>query len=261
MKRMFVIATVAWSVFVIGWSEDAGAARCRPARRNCVGVTHQPCAPATARAPQLLEAAKNDTTECICAVWEYANFGSYAGYYALDFYPDCSTYTITSIMGNFTTGSDCPNCPASSCLLITHQGSMPTNRRFKKGTRLDAKQKWDSKLVLNSGKGSFKAKGLDRTFEFEPKELTDAKMLVSFSSNNVQYFAKLHVVRVEAQEIGGARTSTVADFGVGQEIENPPASQKVRDVSGQVTILDPNVVEIKIGNTTYQIVTATPMSE
>lgn len=264
MMRMLVVTTVAWSLFTASLCNDALAARgCRAAgRRNCVGVTHQPCAPAAVRAPRLTGAVTT-TTECVCAVWEYVQWGGYSSYYALDFYPDCNTYTITSIDGNFTVGADCPSCPASSCLMFEHVGATtPGSRLFKRGTRLDEKMKWDQKLALKSGKGTFKATGgKERTFEFESKELADAKMLVSFTNGNSQCFAKLHVCRVEAQEIGGQKAASVSDFAIGQEIEAPPAGQKVRDVTSQVTILDPNVAIIKIGNTAYQVVTATTLAQ
>jgi len=264
MKRMFVVTTVAWSLFAASLCNDALAARgCRPAaRRACVGVTHQPSAPAAVRAPRLTGAVTT-TTECVCAVWEYVQWGGYSSYYALDFYPDCNTYTFTSIDGNFTVGANCPSCPASSCLMFEHVGATtPGSRLFKRGTRLDEKLKWDQKLALKSGKGTFKcAAGTERTFEFESKELADAKLLVSFKNGNTQCFAKLHVCRVEAQELGGAKASSVSDFAIGQEIEAPPAGEKVRDVSNQITVLDTNVAIVKIGNTSYQVVTATPLAQ
>lgn len=262
MKRMFALATVAGAVLAIGLCSDTEAARrCRPTRRNCVGVTHQPCATAAVRAPKS-DTAVTTTTECICAVWEYASSPGYNSYYSLDFYPDCNTYTILSMDGNFTVGNNCPACPASSCLLITHYSSHTPGRYFKPGTKLDQKLKWNQELALKSGQGKFKStSGTERTFEFETKELADAKMLVSFTHANTQYFAKLHMIRVEAQELGGVKESTVSDFAIGQEIDAPPAAQKVRDVSSQVTVLDKNVATIKIGNATYQVVTMTPFEQ
>ena len=262
MKRMFALATVAWSVLAIGLCSYTEAARgCRPTRRNCVGVTHQPCATAAVRAPKT-DTATTTINECICAVWQYASYMGFNSYYALDYYPDCSTYTITTMDGNFTIGANCPACPASSCLLIIHNASNTPGRHFKPGTKLDEKLKWDQQLALKSGQGKFKtASGAERTFEFETRELVDAKMLVSFTHANTQYFAKLHTVRVEAQELGGAKESKVSEFAIGQEIEAPPAGQKIRDVSSQVTVLDTNVATIKIGNANYQVVTMTPFEQ
>ena len=161
-------------------------------------------------------------------------------------------------MGSYSTDNNnpCPTCPSSQCLSIPFLAMSP-GRFFQPGIKLKGPLNWDEKLVLKSGQGKIKG----RPCEIESNELADAKLLVSFTTGNTLHFAKLHVIRVEAQELDGSKKSTVSDFAVGQEIVAPPADQKVRDVTGQVKILDSHVAEIAIGNTTYQVVTATPLSE
>ena len=260
MKNLLLVATVALSAIVAGLGSDAEAARgCRPVtRRCCVGVTHQPCLPASVRAPRC-QTAVDDGIDCTCAFFDMGGMGGVHYYYSVHFYPDCNTGRPVMMMGNFLNASPdpCPTCPSSQCLSMPFYASQTPGRLFKPGTKLKGPLNWDEKLVLKSGQAKIKG----RTFEFESKELTDANMLVSFTKGNTLHFAKLQVYRVEAQELGGTKTSTVSDFAIGQEIVAPPADQKIRDVTSQVKILDPNVAEIRIGNTTYQVVTATPLSE
>lgn len=264
MKRLPAMALVVWSLVLVGFVADAGAARGRrlATRRNCVGVTHQPCGTATLRAPQSREAV--DTySGCACAFYLYAELEGYNMYYAVDFHPTCSTGYWCSMDGIFdTSNSDpCPTCPTNQCVGYTYNASVePSGRHFKPGTKLERKLKWNEALALQSGTAKGRIAGKERSFEIEAKELADARMLVSFTSDNTMYYAKLHLCRIESQEIGGAKTATVSDFAVGQEIEAPPADQKVRDVTNQVTIVDDNVARIRIGATTYQVVTATPLS-
>lgn len=267
MRRggFFVLAVC--SLTLVSVCNDAlGARGWRSARRMRVNVGAQPCAtapaPATIRSPRL-EGAVDGYTQCICAFWPYAYWGSYYSWYSIDYHPGCEAGYPVSMDGNFTVieGDPCPTCPSGQCLYFEHEAMTP-GRIFKKGTRLDKRLEWDTQLALKSGTGTFKTRsGAQRTFEFETRELADARMLVSFTSGNTQYFAKLHTCRVEAQELTGAKSSQVADFHVGQEINPPPADQKVVDVSAQVKIQGPNVASVKIGNATYQIVTATPLTE
>ena len=266
MKPLYFVATVAWSLIVGGVCSNAEAARgCRPAtRRCCVGVTHQPCSAASIRAPRC-ENAVTTTTECTCAFFPFVYHGGYYTYYAIDYYPDCNTSQPVGMDGNFTIGTNdpCPTCPTNQCIQVIRTTShTPGSHQFKPGTRLDKALQWDQKLALKSGTAKTKGpNGTERAIEIETKELADAKMLVSFTTGNTLYFAKLHVVRVEAQNLGKNKSATVSDFAIGQEIEAPPADQKVRDVTSQIKILDTNVAQIRIGNTTYQVVTATPLAE
>ena len=266
MKRLPVVATVVWSLVLFGLCSDVGAARgCRPSRRCCVGVTHQPCTTAAVRAPKC-QSAVTEIDDCICAFYMFMGMGGVNYYYGVDFPPDCSTGIPTMVVGRFDTSNPnpCPTCPSSQCVVVPHYTSLnPAARRyFKPGTKLDQKLQWDEKLVLKSGQGKIQRAGAVGTYEFEAKELADARMLVSFTSGNTLYFAKLHVCRIESQELAGNnKTATVTDFAVGQEIDAPPADQKILDVTKQVTILDANNAEIRVGNTTYRIVTATTLSE
>lgn len=266
MTRFRMIGLGAWVLALGVLCSDAEAARrCRPiSRRCCVGVTHQPCAPAALRAPRLQSAVDSDT-ECICAFFLFAYMEGYNLYYAIEFYPDCNTGYPCSLAGNFSTNNPdpCPTCPTDQCLKVHYQSSLgPGSRRFKPGTKLNRQLKWNEKLVLNSGQGKLKrANGTERIFEIEAKELADARMLVSFTHANRLYFAKLHTCRIEAQELTGNKTGTVSDFAIGQEIEAPPADQKVRDVTSQVKVLDRNVAQIRVGNSTFDVVTATPLTE
>ncbi len=259
MKSLLLVSTIALSAIVAGFCGDAEAARgCRPVtRRRCVGVTHQPSAAASVRCPQL-QTAVDGGIDCTCAFFDMGGWGGFHCYYAVHFYPDCTTGRPVMLMGNYSTNNSdpCGACPSSQCLSIPFASISP-GQLFKPGTKLNGPQKWDEKLVLKSGQGKIKG----RPFEFETKELADANMLVSFTKGNTLHFAKLQVFRVEAQELGGGKTATVSDFAIGHEITVPPASQKVRDVTSQVKILDTNVAEITVGSTKYQVVTATPLSE
>lgn len=183
-------------------------------------------------------------------------------YYAVDFHPDCNTGYWGSLSGNFVTSNPdpCPTCPTNQCIPYSYEASLTPDRKyFKPGTKLDKKLNWDEKLVLNSGTAKImSANGAERIVQLESKELNDAKLLVSFSQGNSLYFAKLHVCRLESTEANGK--STISDFGIGQEIEPPPADQKLRDVTSQVTVLDNNVAIVRIGSTAFQVVTSTPFS-
>ncbi len=264
MKRLPAVLTVVWSLMVLGLCSDAGAARgCRPNRRCCVGVTHQPCTPAAVRAPKCQNTVIVD--DCICAFYQFGSSGGVNYYYGVDFPPDCSPGAPVMMYGNYSTSNNdpCGACPSDQCTIMHHMASLAPGggRFFKPGTKLERKLQWDEKLASKSGQRKITKSGIERTYEFETKELSDAGMLVSFSSGNTLYFAKLNVCRVEAQELGGNKAATVSDFALGQEIDAPPADQKVRDVTNQVTILDANNASIQVGNTIYRVVTATPLSE
>jgi hypothetical protein len=160
--------------------------------------------------------------------------------------------------GNYDTSNQnpCPTCPIIQCTRIPYQASLaPGSHRFQPNTKLAAKQKWDTHPTLKSGSGSVKGKPT----EFEIKELADSRMLVSFTNGNTKFYAKLTVCRVEANEAG--RAGSINDFAIGQEIDAPPADQKVRDVSNQLTVNDANVATIRIGTTDYQVITATPLTK
>lgn len=245
---------------------DALAARgWRAARRGRAAVAAQPRVsnPTAAATPApRLTGTVDGYTQCVCAFWPYADWGGYFSYYSIDYHPNCEAGYPCSMDGNFTIngGDPCPTCPTNQCLFFDYTALTPS-RLFKPGTKLDQKLDWDTQLALKSGTGKSKNRnGTERIAEFETKEL-GSRQLVSFTSGNTQIFAKLHQIRVEAQELTGARTKQSADFAVGQEINPPTADQKVRDVSGQVKILGPNVASVTIGKTTYQVVTATPLTE
>jgi hypothetical protein len=261
MRRFAGVSIVASLIVLAGMDADA-ARGCRPARRNCVGVTHQPCASASIKAPKS-ETAATDYMECVCAFYAYAFWGDYYSYYAYDYTPDCNHGHYCSLDGNFATGNPdpCPTCPGNQCVNYSHAALKPGGGNFKPGTKLTKKLKWDEKVVLKSGTTKMTTPaGKNRDVAVETKELTDARMLVSFTSGNTLYFAKLHVCRIEAQDLQ-SKTLAVTDFAVGQEIEEPPAGQKIIDVTNQITIKEPNVAHVKVGNTTYQIVTATTLTE
>ena len=264
MKHWAVVTAVALSVVGGMYGDAQGARGYRPlARRYCAGVTQQPCPPAGIRAPQSQETVTT-YVGCTCAFFKYAQQQGYSLYYAGDFYPDCNTAYWCSLAGNFdtTNPNPCPTCPSSQCVGYYYEGSLgPDRKYFKPGTRLEKKLNWNEKLVLNSGTAKLKTPaGVERTMQIETKELTDSRMLVSFTQGNNTYYAKLHVCRVEATD-ANTKVTTISDFASGQEISAPPAGQKVTDVTEQIKVLDTNVATIKIGTTTYQVVTATPLAE
>lgn len=263
MKRFLIVATMVGSI--VGFELQAGAARrCRPTRRTCAGVTHQPCAPAALRAAPCKSTVMEEGTACVCAFWQCVQFEGYNGYYGGYFFPDCNTATWVYMEGNYSTNlyDPCPTCAPEQCESFPRSAFIPGGSLHKPGIKANRLSKWDAKLVLKSGTGRFKrADGTERVVEFESKEFADARMLISFHSGNAQYFAKLHSCRVEVQETGAKSKESVFDFGVGQEIEQPPADQKVRDVTNLITIAGPNVANVKIGNTVYQIVTMTPLAQ
>ena len=221
MKRLILVVAISWSLFGLGTDADA-ARRCRTTRRTCAGVTHQPCAPAALRAPQSQNTV-DGFDECVCAFWECQQGPGYNGYYGGDFWPDCNTAHWVYITGYYdvNTPDPCPTCPAAQCLtIIRNTSTTPGGPYHKPGTKASRLLKWNEKLALKSGTGKFKrADGSERVVEFECKEFADAKMLVSFTSGNVQYFAKLHSFRVESQELGASKIFSVSDFAIGQEIQ------------------------------------------
>ncbi|MFO1040889.1 MAG: hypothetical protein U0941_03840 [Planctomycetaceae bacterium] len=261
MNRLMIVAIMAGSL--VGTEMRVDAARgCRPARRQCAGVTHQPCAPAAVRAPRCNGAVLEQGDSCNCAFYQFS-----AGlYYAIFWHDSCNNNGTWGIMyGSFDTSNNdpCPTCPLAQCILVTPYGSLNREGQYHRNYKQERLWKWDEKFVLKNGSTKLKKKdGTEWTAEFEAKELTEGQMLVSFMSGNTQYFARLDSFRVDVQETTGTATKgSVFDANLGREIEQPPANQKVRDVTNQVKIVAPHIAEVKIGTTTYVVTTVSQLPQ
>ncbi len=262
MNRLMIVAIMAGSLVGLEMRVDA-ARGCRPARRQCAGVTHQPCAPAALRATRCNGTVLAQGESCNCAFF----FGG-DQWYGVFWHDACDNTTATwGVMepGNYeiVTYDPCPTCPAAQCSFYAAGASTTPAGKYQRKFKQDRLWTWDEKLVLKNGSKGFKKKdGTEWVATFEAKEIVDGRMLVSFVSGNTQYFARLDSYRVDVQETSGATVKgSVFDANVGKEIEQPPADQKVRDVTSQVTIVAPHIAEIKIGTTTYVVTTVSQLQQ
>ena len=260
MNRLMIVAIMAGSL--IGTEMRVDAARgCRPARRQCAGVTHQPCAPAAIRAPRCDGAALAQGEGCYCAFYQFMP----GAYYSIFWVDTCdnSTSTWGIMYGSYDTSNydPCPTCPAAQCMFVNGNAALDPGSRYPRNFKQERLWKWNEKLALKDGSTKLKKKdGTEWVASFESKEIVDGRMLISFMSGNTQHFARLDSFRVDVQETsGGATKGSVLDANLGREIEQPPADQKVRDVTNQVKIVAPHIAEVKIGTTTYVVTTVSQL--
>ncbi|MEI8379440.1 MAG: hypothetical protein WCJ09_04870 [Planctomycetota bacterium] len=262
MNRLMMVAIMAGSLVGLEMRVDA-ARGCRPTRRQCAGVTHQPCARAALRAARCDEAVIQPGGSCSCAFFV-------AGvhlYYGVFWHDSCDNTNATwGLMpeGDYDTSNydPCPTCPSAQCILVNPVGS--TDGKYQRKFKQDRLWTWDEKFVLKNGSKSFKKKdGTEWVATFEATEIVDGRMLISFISGNTQYFARLDSFRVDVQETSAASAvkGSVFDANLGREIEQPPADQKVRDVTNQVKIVAPHFAEVKIGTTTYVVTTVSQLQQ
>lgn len=262
MNRLMIVAIMAGSLVGLEMRVDA-ARGCRPARRQCAGVTHQPCAPAALRATRCDGAVVEQGGSCSCAFYQLT-----AGiYFGVVWHNTCesSNSTWCVMYGNYDTSNydPCPSCPLQQCDLVEPTASHNPGGSYRRKFKQDRLWKWDEQFVMKNGSKSFKKKdGTEWTVAFEAKEIVDGRMLVSFMDGNTQHFARLDSFRVDVQETSGATSkASVFDANLGREIEQPPADQKVRDVTSQVKIVAPHIAEVKIGTTTYVVTTVSQLQQ
>jgi hypothetical protein len=206
---------------------------------------------------------------CTCAFWQWGDYGTYKSYYAVRWGASCSSGMPVNLDGNFTTGlpDPCPTCPSTTCL-PSAEALLATGARsahpHQSGVHLNAGDvgNWNKPLNLA---GTTTIDGVKYTaIKLGATGATpahDGRLVCKFTVGGIDYYAKLHLVRIEATKVSTGATS-ILEVGVGQEIHTPP----VPAAGGPniISISPPNVVTegagshvavVTVGSVHYQVVT------
>lgn len=235
----FVLSTV------IAASPQSTEAKDRPCLPRC-------CPQSTYLQPQFLTCRdpKDDPYE-LCGQWQWANFGSY-----------CSYYATRCPNGDMPQSLDAPCaatpgvCGTSHALCVT----MPGLRKFGNGnagpgqsvkpqTKLARKHSFGQKPTNDGCDARF-----ERVFLGEPKQDEDDPIVAKLEKQGVAYFFQLRTYRVKRK----TDNKVMGEFSVGQQCEDPgKKSNRIQlvTVGDEVAIVEPNILTIQLGATTYVVIT------
>jgi hypothetical protein len=196
----------------------------------------------------------------ICAVYMWADWGSFSSYYAID----CNTGQPQNLNGNLDpVPGDCQN-PNGGCIIF---GSSVTPTKSPNGSYFNRTGTTQNGIRL-------KAKRKAGAGPIDTIHSNDKSTQVAKSRERIgqPIYVKLHPntnpadeILLELQQykvtgIGKNGTELTGIFSVGFEVESAPAGRVVTNLAGsQVTIKDPHVAQIKLGNVTYEVVTASKL--
>ena len=197
----------------------------------------------------------------ICAIYMYADWGTYQSYYAIN----CATQAPLSMNGNnLPVPGDCSN-PNGACVTFgssvvpTASGASGSQRPgtfTQKGIKLARKHK--------AGEEPINKANPQATNPRELKERTRIGQAIFVKFPRVPGsadFVMVELQRFSVKGIGAARQELAGTFAVGLEIDQIPAGKTVKELShDQVTISDDHVARVEIGNVTYQIITASKLT-
>ncbi len=196
-----------------------------------------------------------------CAMWMWADWGSYKSYYAID----CTTNAPLSIDGNLAPlPGDCndPGGPAcvtvGSSIVPTASGTSGPQRPgsfAQKGIKLARKHKAGEEPINQANPQATNPRALtERTRIGQPIFVKFPR--VSGSSD----FVVVELQRFSVKGTGANGQQLAGTFAVGMEIDQAPAGKPVKELSrNQVTVSDDHVARLEIGNTSYGIVTASKL--
>lgn len=289
-----VMSLTVGAIIVVSGSQAAksGDKRCRPICSQATPVTCQPiscqtpglvqtcCQPAAASIQgdiQLTAHAQPATPRKLvptpdalnlqptvqivyCAMYMWADWGTFKSYYAVN----CSTGQPVNIDGNLNpVPGNCQN-PDGGCVILgsnvaptkfANGSILPTTGNAQSGIRLKAKRKAGegpiNKIVPNP----------QSTHVATAREKVGRPIYVSFQpaiDKADEILVELQQYKVAGIGKGGAELTAI--FSVGFEVESAPAGSTVSKLAGnQVTIKDSHVAQIKLGNATYDVVTASKL--
>lgn len=201
------------------------------------------------------------TAETACALYLAANYGSYQLYYGVR----CPSLSPVGIYGNDLgpLPGDC-NAPNGACVSYgfsvvptAFQGGAAANSSsfIQKGIHLAQKRKAGqepSNAVNALATGAHQLK--QRTRVGQP---TYIKFPLSSGADG---FVVAELQRYFVKGTGKSGEEHSGTFAVGTEIDGVPAGQTVKEIDRQkIEILADHVARLTIGNTTYDIVTATKL--
>ncbi len=125
------------------------------------------------------------------------------------------------------------------------------NHGHQPGTKSTAKAQHGDDPALNPS--------ADPNYESKDFLTGNNKTLVRFDVGFKRIYARLHLIHLE-EKLGGGKKQLLGQFPIGRQIEKPTATGPgqydfTELLPGQVSVIDDNVVELTIGDVTYQVVT------
>ena len=204
--------------------------------------------------------AKPLTATCACALYSMAGFTGYAYYYGVI----CATQQPVGIAGAFVAPFGCPSpappCRTNNCIDWTtnrFSGSSSGNHGHQNTAKLIRKSAHNEPLRLFPNASS-------PAPERDTKKTTELlrgndRTLVKFIIGGTAFYAKLHLLQFEERAMANQPWELRGQFAIGQEINEPPAGLSPTLLTTGVNKVGDNVVELKIGSLTYQVVTFTPV--
>jgi len=211
--------------------------------------------------PDWLEIDQTAATT-VCAWYMWFDWGSYQSYYGVTF----GTNTPCNINGN-NLGPLPGNCanPGGACITFgssvvpTAAGANSSQRPgtlTQKGVKLTRKLKAGTEPINQANPQTTKPR------ELKERTLIGQPIFVRFSrAPGSTDFVVAELRRYSVKGIGAAGQVLAGTFAVGHEIDQAPAGNAVKELSrDQVTIADDHVARVEIGNSAYEIVTATKLA-
>jgi hypothetical protein len=126
----------------------------------------------------------------------------------------------------------------------------------QKGVKLTRKLKAGTEPINQANPQTTKPR------ELKERTLIGQPIFVRFSrAPGSTDFVVAELRRYSVKGIGAAGQVLAGTFAVGHEIDQAPAGNAVKELSrDQVTIADDHVARVEIGNSAYEIVTATKLA-
>lgn len=249
LSRRSALAVSVASIGVLASAAQTSAGD-KKRRQQCCYCCQQPVSQCCCAAQQQ-PAAESPKTAMICRIFQWANWGTYASYYAI-YCP------ATPVNYDGAIGLSLGYCPGpTGCdpakLINTGHG---TQALVDLAPQKLLRSKWPiDKDPDNPGENN------GHKPKFKRIHLSTKRDIMKTGSDTAPIYVQLSLFEVESDKLNSDKSEVPMLVGLGHEVETPGANHQNRIFKGKLDRISDHDAVAVIGSVTFRVTTVTPIPE